>query len=439
MFIQVKYHVDQRGAYTSKGMALPVSSKSKTSFLQRLKRDYDEAAIDDRQKKAFRFKLYSNWNAQFEDPLLSAIRDDGRLPDNFVSGKVTGEILKIRKIWLDHLNVTEDVFKDLISVFLFKLSAYSLQDMTELANAKLKSCGLVGVDPTTGHNGYSAYLLKKLRDGRLRISREQFLEDVKLHNFRRPNTVAKKQVLVAFCTYSKGTEHLQETVDYFWDKRSLFSGSSIPSPEIWQNSIAETLRAFGDSVGRTRVEHHIHLECHLTIAYLVGRMWHDKTGISAFPFQKGPIPALWKPSETSQPENWKWCVSTSNEAAVSPDVVCIISGNRNIESDVRASMAEKKVQDRRIIHFSGEGPGPFKINNANHCYDLALQAREEILRLIKVKNSVNLRLHLYMSCPNSLAYFLGQQSMAMTRCSVQCYEFVNMKYQESAFITKEIE
>jgi SMODS-associated and fused to various effectors sensor domain len=438
LFVQVKYHIDQSGSYTSAGMTEPVSEKSKTSFLQRLKRDYDKVINAGQDDCPFRFQLHSNWHAHPDDQLLGRTRDhDGRLLDDFVEGKVVGALGKVRASWLKHLGIDETSFCALMQVFRFRLSAYSLQDITVFANAKMKSCGLVGVSPSTGANPYSAYIQKRLREGRLRITREEFAKDVVNHGFRIPGAYAKSQATVAFCTYSRGTERLHEVVEYLWDKRGYFIAPGFPDPVIWRSPIAETLRAFGETVGRPRTEHHVHLECHLSIAYLVGRMWHDKTGITAFPFQKGPVPALWKPSLENRPDNWKWALSQTGDLGASEDFVCIVSGNRNIEADVRASMAENEVISRPVIHFCGIGDVSFRISCADHCYDLAIGVREELLRIIKKHPSRALRMHLYMSCPNALAFFIGQQSMAMLRIDVQCYEYTDMRYRPSLFLAKE--
>ena len=118
-FYQIKYHVDQRGEYSTQKL---VAFKNSTSSI--LSKFWNSWKVVSQQRHSRSIELYllSNWVWSSSDKIKDCISGkDNSIHNKFLAASDRSEIGKLRKIWKDHLETTDDDFKEFINCLRFKL------------------------------------------------------------------------------------------------------------------------------------------------------------------------------------------------------------------------------------------------------------------------------------------------------------------------------
>ncbi len=138
-YYQVKYHVDQRSAYT---LELLLEKGKGKSLLEKFHKTYKDH-LNENPGIAARLHLVSNWSIDPNDKVLSTVENEhSRLGDSIRSATPTSDIGKALKAVKDELKIDDKELHD----FLFALCFYTGRDCTEefklRVQEKMESLGL---------------------------------------------------------------------------------------------------------------------------------------------------------------------------------------------------------------------------------------------------------------------------------------------------------
>lgn len=123
-YYQVKYHVDQRSAYT---LELLLEKGKGKSLLEKFYKTYKEH-LNDNPGIAARLHLVSNWSIDPKDKVLSTVENEhSRLGDSVRSASPASDIGKALQAIKDELKIEDKELHD----FLFALCFYTGRDCTE--------------------------------------------------------------------------------------------------------------------------------------------------------------------------------------------------------------------------------------------------------------------------------------------------------------------
>lgn len=130
---QLKFHVDQRGSYTSDSL-IEIPRASSTSLLQRLYKSWTDFPLGSE------IWLVSNWSA---DPELGKFIS-GRTPvlqPNFFEG-IRNAASKIRQKWSTHLGIDNDALVQFCQSLRFRLAYHSMDDLEAIVDERMRRHGL---------------------------------------------------------------------------------------------------------------------------------------------------------------------------------------------------------------------------------------------------------------------------------------------------------
>lgn len=423
-YFQLKYHVDNRDAYSADAIIDPafISATAKASLLGRFYKTY--AHLSKQASEPFRLHLASNWQWKDDDKLAKFLREaDGALPDTFFDDGAKGHLGKIRERWRAHLNLDPDTFAAFARTLRFKLNHFGRRDFKELVYLTLEAAGLRTPSDDRVSCPYENLTQKILMEGpnsfdaatlRELCQADGLLAEVDATPLR-PFTIGVRSIL-------RFAERLESEVDELVCVLPNFTGRHPASAGSWDKSVTEIQAFLGDPDRRARLrveEAVIALECHSSLALLAGWELSRTSGAKAAPLQK-PTLGVWRPAD-SKTAGPSWATpQTIERNADADDVAICLSVVCDTRADVEAFLSSVGAPSvRRLVVLTPEGgPSAQSIEGADHAYRLAT-ALPAILTSARPNRVA--RAHLFCACPNSLMFFIGQQRDALGRLSL--YEF----------------
>lgn len=139
-FFQVKYHVDQRDAYST-DVLMQKRTASGTSLLQKFWRTYQGLAT--RSAGPFELALISNWGWDVKDPFVGAVDgDDGRIKEDFLDATPGSDLGKVRARWREHLGATDAEFAPFVRALRIRHGYYCWRELRDGVAERMENLGL---------------------------------------------------------------------------------------------------------------------------------------------------------------------------------------------------------------------------------------------------------------------------------------------------------
>lgn len=138
VFLQIKYHVDQRDQYSTDQL-LETKGKGR-SLLRKLY----ESWVDLRQAgRPVELRLVSNWTWDPDDSVRRCILGaDGALSEAFLAGSIDGDVGRARARWKDHLSIADEEFQAFASTLRFRLGFDCSDELEERVRERMMHLGL---------------------------------------------------------------------------------------------------------------------------------------------------------------------------------------------------------------------------------------------------------------------------------------------------------
>ncbi len=422
-FFQLKYHVDQRDAYSSTALSDPSFLKGKSSLLQRFYKAY--ANLKD-EHEGFRLHLASNWRWRNDDQLANGIREyDGGLPPNFFKDEVRRGLGKVREAWRKHLGIEEEEFFSFARTLRFQLDHFGRRDFKSLVYLTLNDAGLKTPAADKMVCPYESLVQQFLMNGlntfdrsglRALCTREELFDE----RANKPETIPS----IGVRSFMRFGERLDDEVDALACVSRHFQGRHPQDADSWEKGANEIRAFFADEGLRGRLrqtETSVALECHGSYAMLAGWELSRNSGALIYPLQK-PDRTFWRPASKSPAENGEWQAEEILQDETSSDVAVCLSVTHEIRKEVLEFLSSSNAPrvSKVVVLTAGDGPSPLSIQGPDHAYALAAQFSAQLKAVRPTRGS---RVHLFFACPNAVMFFIGQQREALGRITLYEYDF----------------
>lgn len=425
---QVKFHVDHKRGFTWESLMEPEFIGNKTeSILQRLYKNYENDPASFKNK---RYILVNSWGLDYRNQLSILLGNNGgiRLSVLFKGGEnsVNG---KIRKEWKEHLGISsDDVLSEVLSTLRIKHSSDDESRLKENLNNHLLISGLETI-PADQRSGKYNDLIRNLHAaGRNIFTKDELMEICKQEKLYVGIKEAENLFFKAGVrSFYRGAENLHNEVDCIACLLHCFSGRFVLDEYSGMDFINSEIDKLSNLIISAKSPVLLNLDTHLSIAMLLGKNLNPKYGgLDITVVQKtfnGNL--MWKPqfeNKEMYPSPF-WNIDNSNGDEKGSDMVLSLSVTHDIRADVSdfatTNLTGIKLNVEAVIQT---GVGATSIKDATHAV-LALEELIADIRLLKRKHGITGKVHLFMSGPNALAFFLGQRISPLGAVTLYEYDF----------------
>jgi hypothetical protein len=199
------------------------------------------------------------------------------------------------------------------------------------------------------------------------------------------------------------------------------NGRYIKDPALWQSPVFSKLRGFLAGPANERRPLHLNFAAHATLAFAAGYCLDAKSGLDITIRQRGMKAGDWHAASGTVPEGTLFEDQPDLPRDLNArDVAVAVGITRPVTEDVEIYLNREGVAVRRILPVTfGEGAGQARVRDGLHALALAEDLAAKIRR--RTLHEHEGVLHLFISAPNALLFFLGQ--LARDFGPVQLYEF----------------
>ncbi len=423
-YFQLKYHVDNRAAYSADALISADFISAKASLLERFHKSY--LHLSKQERVPFRLHLASNWRWKDDDKLASLLREfDGELPPKFFDDGAKSDLGKIREKWRAHLKLDVEAFTAFARTLRFQLDHFGRRDFKSYVYATLESAGLRTPSADRAACPYESLVQQFLMSGQHSFDEATFRAlCLKEGLLSEVGTKTTRPFAIGVRSFMRFAERLESEVDELVCVSSNFDGRHLAPGGSWSASAAQVLAFLGDQERRARLrteEPVIALECHGSLALLAGWELSRNSGVKAAPLQK-PNLDVWRPTENAA-AGPSWATpQTIEKNPDADDVAVCLSVTHDARADVETYLSSPGAPPvRQLVVLSPEGgPSPQSIKGADHAYQLAI-ALPALLTSARPTRAA--RTHVFFACPNALMFFIGQQREALGRLALYEFDF----------------
>lgn len=425
-YYQVKFHMTANGAFTWEGMMDPsfINAVS-VSLIERLRNVQVRYAPNG---KGCCFYVYSPWATHPDDVLSKLVsKTDGHIRwDVLCEGSERSAMGKVRMAWRKHLDLASD--EDLRKVLapLRLECGYTLAQLGDRLNDKLQLAGLRPVPEGTMVHPYEVIAKKLVQSGRTKLNRQDIESLCKKEGLWIGKTILDPEARrIGIRSFLRFAEYLEDETDEMLCLLKHFEGRRIRNPTDWDNLILPVVIKFLQGSIRPGSRYLLNLPTHGTIAFLAGWYLDSKSGANIGLVQAGVQgrqvwSSISSDAVTSACNDWQ--VTSIPLAAGRHDVALAISVTHNIESDVAVYVRKQLPSLSQILCCRSPILGSNSIRDGAHAYSLSQQI-SVILKTQRTLEEHTGRIHLFLSAPNSFAFFLGQLSRSFGPLTLYEYDF----------------
>jgi hypothetical protein len=431
-FFQIKYHVDYRDAYAADELIDPTFiGSTENSFLERFFKAYNKLKGN---YSWFTLNLVSNWIWKGDDTLAKSIRDSGELPDVFFTSTKGSVFGKIRKQWLDHLCTDEVTFTDFAKRLRFKLNYFGNRELNSRLSDRLMLAGLQPIDSSRMISPYDELARKLVQTGMLKFDKDTLFQICQREHLIKSDPFIRTIRTIGIRSFIHFAENMGIETDSFVCVADQFEGRFPRNYSSWLTA-AKTIKSFIASQHPylNSEDNKVLLDCHSSLAFLAGYLMTHRARV----FPSGPRNGIeiYKPIRKTNvpPESlWKYQVESLMEGA--PNLAVVISVANQVDRQVREYL-ERSANDVGTLMILEPicGTGAISIADGDQAWAMAC-ALTQIVRRYQVNSQQTL---LFISAPNFLTFFIGQQSRYMGRLTLFEYMMEDLdasKYEESITI-----
>lgn len=410
LFIQVKYHVDQRSQYSTDAF---VDAKGKgRSLLKKFHETWRALRTD--AERPIELRLVSNWTWDPADRVRECIQGtDCGLSEEFFTACPGGALGKARAQWLSHLSVEDEEFRAFVRSLRLRLGFDCAEELETRVAERMEHLGLrhdsaallIGV-------GIVRNLVKAAKGAQRRSDVEALLA---AHDLRLPAT-SEPATTVYLSTVKQ--QRFEVEPDYLLDWRGHFEGNDqkrghrVLDPTAWNETMLPELRSLEEQLNTTSTTRLIRVRglSRLSAWFAFGHTFSEVARYTVEVDQQGK---LWRtdspPSSLRVVEHGRDLFKAGDSSAIAVG----ISVTGSLEDDVRAYLEANRAACAVLFVRPDRELGRDCFGSAA---DVAAFARgvKERMRVFAKEHSAE-RLLLFYFGPLSGACFLGHQLNAIAR------------------------
>lgn len=237
---QVKFHVNQAGAFTHEALVDPAFiNATSVSLLQRLRAAQLVFAPNG---GARRFIIASPWIIHPDDPLSELVSNQGgelRLRVLFDGTGLNSRMGRVRKLWREHLNLKrDDELAEVLRPLRIEKDAANLKNLNEILNLSLQIAGFIPVDAGQLVHPYDDLAKKLLAQGRNEFTREELQRIGERENLWRGQPASvEDSTPIGIRSFMRWAEHMEDETEEMLDLVRHFDNRHVRDQELWRSTI----------------------------------------------------------------------------------------------------------------------------------------------------------------------------------------------------------
>lgn len=429
LFLQVKYHVDQRSLYSTE--ILLEAKGAGRSLLRKFHETWRLLRTD--ADLPVELRLVSNWTWDPTDRVRECIRGtDCALSDDFFTASPGGAIGKARDQWLGHLSVDEVEFRAFAGSLRLRLGFDCAQELEARVAERMEYLGfrhdsaalLIGV-------GIVRNLVKARRGAQRRADVDALIAD---HDLQLP---ADSEPAITVYVSTVKQQRFDVPPDHLLDWRAYFEGDEqkrghrVLDPAAWNEKMLPELRALEEQLNTSSTTRLIRVRglSRLSAWFAFGHTFSEVARYTVEVDQQGK---LWRtdspPSALRVLEHGRDLFETGDPSAIAVG----ISVTGSLEDDVRAYLEATQAARAVLFLRPDRELGRDCFGSAADVAAFARGAKERMRSFAKELGAR--RLLVFYFGPLSGACFLGHQLNAIAR-EVQVMEDQQPGYAPAFLLT----
>lgn len=433
---QVKWHVEYGGRFGYADLINPafIGAQS-TSLLERLK----QARAVTPPNSLFSF--ITTYRTTDGDPLSELISgtDKSLLVEKLFDKTKTdaSRMGEVRKLWRDHLKLsTNEELRAILTGFRIIEGHRSLDEMRQQINIKAQIAGLMTCGNLNSDFRYDELARQlKIRDlsSLTKEVLKKICEEEKLFVSQiLPEESSLKIAIRSFI--GPAADVVGATPENTLILTDEFRQRYLLEDLSWQKDIRPKVESFLRAAVKKSPSLQIILDAHASIAYLAGYVLDLKSAVKVSIVQKGRVGShVWAANEGPSGEKLKVEVENINDGQ---EIAISIGISRSAKPQTKSYVSKNLPAVGKIVDFSlPEGPGQQNVLGGKHAAALAEQISNYV-RDLKADN-LDVLVHIFGACPNSLLFFLGQSHQGISPSIIYEFDFDrggNKTYQPSFII-----
>jgi hypothetical protein len=418
-FIQVKFHVRDEGMVTADDLIDPkfigATSESLLKKVHRLQQRYAPEGT------GCRLILRQPYRIDPNDPLVKLVdQRAGALElETLFSGGERSQMGKLRKKWCEHIGVDEKNLSLSLMPFRMPINTETLVDVRSRLNTALQNVGLKPVEATQLVNPYEhlVWKLVAMKD-EVKLDRDSFVQFMKEQNlYMGPPLNTSLTRRLGLKSYPLNSSYVGDKTDAHYSCIEFFENKDIRNPDHWRSDILPGVISFFDTEVHPGEHIHLCLEAHYTIIYIAGYA-SARCNAKVWPEQEGEV---WKVSaQPVRPFDKLWDF-IPHQLQRGEDIAVAVSVSQDVRRDVMRAIEDLDLPIDQLIEATVfPNVSRQAINGADHAYLLAQDLMQHIQK-VSAQNARHGRIHLFVSVPNALMFYIGQEGRTLR--GVQLYEY----------------
>ena len=419
-FFQVKYHVDQRDAYST-AVLMTKRTAGGTSLLQKFWRTYQGLGIQ--STGPFELTLISNWGWDVGDPFAGVIDGyDGRVKEAFLEASRSSDLGKVRARWCAHLGVTDADLAPFVRALRIRHGYHTWRELRDGVADRMENRGLRHDDAAL-HTAIGI-VREWITRGPSTIDAAVMHAAIAGHRLVLP-VEAERAAMVVMNTVA--SPHQEVTPDYTLDWCDRFQGEpsrrgrQLRHPEEWNGRLLPELRGVELRIKEETPERLIRARGAARLAPWIafGATFSEVAGYTI---------ELEQRLAGGRVERWRSDAPAATDFALEeefPDLAAMARSGRadvlavgvavtdDLYIDLVRALQDQGLASRLLLLRPRGGTSPSALRHAGDATALAEQTKRAIRRA--VRDAGVHRVELYYCGPISGACFLGHRLNAVAR------------------------
>lgn len=435
LFYQVKYHVDQRSAYSTD--VLTEHKPKQSSLLEKMWHTWRQLREDGGQGP-LELHLLSNWPWDPNDKVGECIAGrDGRIKADFFAATDRQDLGQLRTRWREHLGATEDDFKAFVESLRLELGFHCFEELEKRVAERMEYLRL--------RHDETALLVAAgiVRDwistGKHELSLADLENTLQKHDLYLPSEA--ERCVTIYLTSIKAQvfdlrpDHILDWRDYFMGASSK-KGHELVDAETWNSVLLRELQQLEATVNQETACRLVRARglARLSAWFAFGFTFSDVARYTVEVDQNG---RLWR-TDAAPAGDFELQTASASPAGETLDgdgetVAVGISVTGALDEDVRAFLADRTETVASLLLLRPVRElGRDCLQTASDVTALADQAKETIRTFVKTWKAR--RLLLFYFGPLSGACFIGHRLNAVCR-EIQIMEDQQPGYAPSFLLT----
>jgi hypothetical protein len=430
-FIQVKFHVDQAGAYSTDSLMTTKSRNNRNSLLEKAWLTW--RALRD-ETPNLEIVLVSTYSWLPTDPIAKHIRSiNAALDRAFVEGSLAGQELAARTMWMDHLGKPdEEEFQRFLLSLRFRLGFVVTSDLLKWTSDVMGAVGLKDEEEDARRGELQIH--DWINEGRSVITADDMREAIERLDLRQPGASPDPAISLYLHTIIK--EPQETAADWDLDWREHFEegpsgrGHAAIDPSLWNDVMLPELARTRDEILAATTTRLLRIagKARLSIWFAAGWTFQRPAGWTLEIDQNG----TWWRNDTAAATDID-LVTAQEVRGGEPDAIAVgVSVMNDLSGDVRNYLEAAGDPARKLLLVQlSSGIGPV-MRDAGDAVRLADRLRE-VIRAAAAGTPK--RVLLFYSGPLAGAAFIGARLNAVAP-EIQIFEHTVGSYSPSFTLTQ---